>query len=70
MTEPLLHPSMTTQGELSFEDAGTRALYLALLQVIQQHTGCSQLAAYRALDPVIRGIWYRATAPVLEKRKS
>ncbi len=69
MTEPLLHPSMTTPGELTFEDAGTYAMYRALLQVIIQHTGCSQLAAYRALDPCIRGIWYRATAPEPRKTK-
>ncbi len=42
-------------------------LYRTMLQQIRTATGCDATAAYRALDPVFRGIWLRALGLPLAK---
>lgn len=52
-------------GTMSFVSPQEEALYKALLRSIKQHTKCADALAYRALDPVFRGIWLRATGQSL-----
>ena len=56
---------------ISLETPEEEALYRTMLQQIRAATGCDAVAAYRALDPVFRGIWLRANwVPVPKQPKA